>query len=474
MRNATRRAAMAVALVGVMPPIAALAAPVSGDTAQGDVAITIYANNQALVQDVRSITFTGGRQKVEFRNVSAQIRPETASLVAPDLQVIEQNFDYDLLSPAKIMENAVGETVTLVRTNPANGAETRETAKILAANGGVVLQIGNRIEVLRDDGLPVRVIFDRVPENMRAEPTLSVTVDGVAGTRPATLRYLTPGLGWRADYVALFDETKNQIDVQGWVTLTNNSGTTYRNAATVLVAGNPRLIGQNDQRDQGIAPDAPDGNGAIADAGTESGSRARLGDYYLYPLAERTTVANLQTKQVGFLDVHGAPATHGYEMRLAWLQTSDQPLSAATVYQFSTSSKAGLGDQLPAGIVRFYLRDAKGQAQFIGEHAITHTPMGSRLSISTGDAFDVKVKPVVESRTRNGDGHWRTAMRYTLTNALPKGVTVRLLQSGLWGDVKVENESFKSNRPDAETAEWLVPVPANGKIDVTATFNSRW
>ena len=290
------------------------------------------------------------------------------------------------------------------------------------------------------------------------------------------MRYLTPGLGWRADYVALFDEAKGQIDVQGWVTLTNNSGTTYKNAATVLVAGNPRLIGQGDQGGgyRGIPTDAPDGDATMTDAGTESGTRQRLGDYYLYPLAERTTVANMQTKQVSFLDVHGAPASHGYEFRSGWLQTSDQPLSAATVYQFSTSSKAGLGDQLPAGIVRFYLRDAKGQAQFIGEHAIAHTPMGSRLSISTGDAFDVKVKPVVESRTRLSSGHWRTAMRYTLTNALPKPVSVHLLQSGLWGDVKVTDESQKSTRPDADSAEWQVAVPANGKVDVTATFDSRW
>jgi len=466
MKNAARWAALAVWLA----PGVALAAPAEGQSAQGDVSVTIYANNQALVQDVRSITFKGGREKIEFRNVSAQIRPETASLVATDAQVIEQNFDYDLLSPAKIMENAVGETVTLVRTNPANGTETRETARILAANGGVVLQIGNRIEVLRDDGLPVRVIFDHVPENMRADPTLSVTVDAGSGTRPATLRYLTPGLGWRADYVALFDEAKGQIDVQGWITLTNNSGTTYKNAATLLVAGNPRLIGQGFQ---GIPTSAPDGDATMTEAGTESGTRARLGDYYLYPLAERTTVANMQTKQVSFLDVHGAPASHGYEFRLGWMQTSEQPLSAATVYQFSTSGKAGLGDQLPAGIVRFYLRDAKGQAQFIGEHAIAHTPMGSRLSISTGDAFDVKVKPVVESRTRLGNGHWRTAMRYTLTNALPGPVTVRLLQAGLWGDVKVESESQKSTRPEADVAEWLVPVPANGKVDVTAAFDSR-
>jgi len=440
---------------------------VAADTPDA-VSLTIYANNQALVQDKRTIAFSGGRQRIEFRNVSAQIRPETASLVAGEMRVIEQNFDYDLLSPAKIMENAVGQTVTLVRTNTATGTETRDIAKILAANGGVVLQIGDHIEVLRDDGLPVRVIFDHVPENMRADPTLSITVDAHAGSRPATLRYLTPGLGWRADYVAVFDEASSQIDLQGWVTLTNNSGTTYKNAATVLVAGNPRLIDQNGF--DGVS----ENDSTIVEAGTESGTRARLGNYYLYPLAEPTTVANMQTKQVGFLDVHGAPATHGYELRLGWLQTSEQALSAATVYKFSTSGTAGLGDQLPAGIVRLYLRDSKGEAQFVGEHGIGHTPMGSRLSIATGDAFDVKVKPVIDSRTRVANGHWRTSIRYSLSNALPLAVTVDLKQAGLWGDSKIINESQKGTRPDAETAQWQVLVPANGKAELTATYDTRW
>lgn len=448
---------------------ASLLAISAAASAEPGIDITIYADNQALVQDVRTVTFNGGKQRIEFKNVSAQSRAETASLVASDMSIIEQNFDYDLLSPSKIMENAVGQTITLVRTNPATGAETREQAVVVAANGGVVLQIGNRIEVLRDDGLPVRVIFDRIPPNMRADPTLSVTVQAKPGTREAALRYLTPGLGWRADYVALYDEGKSTIDVQGWVTLTNNSGTTYDNARTVLVAGSPRMLNQGYNRGGYQRSDD-----TLVEAGTESGTRARLGDYYLYPLAERTAIANLQTKQVSFLDVHGAPAAHGYEARLGWLQTSDTPLSAATVYSFSNSANGGLGDQLPAGIVRFYLKDARGQAQFIGEHAIGHTPMGSKLALSTGDAFDVKVQPVVESRTKVNDRRWKTAMRYTLTNALPKPVTMQVVQSGLWGDTRIADESQKSARRDADSVVWTVSVPANGKTVVTATFDSKY
>ena len=182
--------------------------PPPSQNAQGEVAVTIYNNNLALVQDRRQLDIAAGRSRQEFPDVSAQIRPETVTLTGQGIGIVEQNFDFDLLSPQALMQKAVGETITLVRTNPANGAETRERARVLAANGGVVLQIGDRIEVLRDDGLPVRVIFDRVPENLRARPTLSVTVQSErGGRRPVTLTYLTPGLGWSADYVALFDES---------------------------------------------------------------------------------------------------------------------------------------------------------------------------------------------------------------------------------------------------------------------------
>jgi hypothetical protein len=437
------------------------------------VSVTIYADDLALVQDRRDIDLKGGRQRVEFQDVSAQIRPETVSLAAGDISIVEQNFDFDLLTPAKMMEKAVGHEVTIVRVNPATGAETREQAQVLATNNGVVLKIGQRIEVLRDDGLPVRVIFDKVPDNLRARPTLSVTVIGAhAGIRPATLSYLTPGLGWKADYVALYNEGDGKIDVQGWVTLTNSSGATYDDAQTLLVAGSPSQVDANERPPNYYRP--PQARATLQKAGTESGSRERLGDYYLYPLAERTTIANLQTKQVSFLDVHGVPAEHGYEYRNPWLGTAETPQSAKSIYSFSTSARAGLGDQLPAGILRFYMRDKRGDPQFIGESRIDHTPMGSTLSLATGDAFDVKVRAVVDKRTRLSTFDWQSDMRYELTNALPRPVTVKLVQEGLWGDARITAESLKSTRRSAEAAEWAVTVPANGKTAVTATFNTRY
>ena len=465
-------AQMALAQSAIVPVL-----PSPARTAQGDVAITIYNEDRALIQDRRELSLPGGRSRQEFPDVSAQIRPETVTLTGNGIGIVEQNFDFDLLTPAAMMQKAVGETVTLVRTNPATGAEIRERARILAANSGVVMQIGDRIEVLRDDGLPTRVIFDRVPEQLRARPTLSVTVDASRGGRqPVTLNYLSGGLGWAADYVALFDEANGRMDVQGWITLTNRSGTTYHNARTLLVAGTVNSdYARRDPRGRYIPPPPPPPPGGMVGAGTETANRERLGGYYLYPLPERTTIADKQTKQVSFLDVDNAPAARAYEYRNGWLQSFEEPQSASSVLRFSSSRAGGLGDALPAGTVRVYQRDARGNPQFVGEHHIGHTPMGSSLSLATGEAFDIKVRPVVVERTRvNTSPRWRTAMRYTLTNAGPRPVTVDLVQSGLWGDTRIVQESQKSDRQTADQASWRVEVPANGEAMVTATFDTRF
>ena len=420
------------------------------------------------------------------------------------MTIVEQNFDYDLLSPRALMEKAVGQTITLVRTNPATGAEVRERATVLANNGGVVLRIGDRIEVLRDDGLPVRVLFDSLPPSLRARPTLWVTLDAArGGTRPVTLSYLARGFGWNADYVALFDEAKSVIDVQGWVTLRNANETPLVNADTVLVAGAPATTAAT-PRFQSFNPSPPRGGYAPGTRpGTETANRARLGDFYLYPLPQRTTIAAKQQKQVSFLSVAAVPARKSYEYRNGWLGAQDEPQSASTALTFSSSRSGGLGDALPAGTVRVYIRDTAGQPQFVGEHAIGHTPMGSTLALVTGQAFDVKVKPIVDAREKitgdewqrvaryriTGDGpartveverattFYRTTMRYELTNARPEPVTVDVVQGGLdnhWHDTRVSSESLKGEQRSIDERVWHVPVPANGSATVTAVIDTRY
>ncbi|PLK24498.1 DUF4139 domain-containing protein [Novosphingobium sp. TH158] len=472
-------------------------------SAQGDVSVTIYNNNLALVQDVRQVSLPNGRSRQEFPDVSAMIRAETVTLSGEGFGIVEQNFDYDLLTPAALMEKAVGQTITLVRTNPATGAETRERAQVMAANGGVVLKIGERIEVLRDDGLPVRVIFDAIPPNLRARPTLSVTMDAKsAGPRPLTLSYLTPGMSWKADYVTLFDEKAGKIDVQGWVTLTNNTGTTFTNANVLMVAGSVGQVNQYGGYNGGYNPrPVPRGNRP----GSESGGQ-QMGDFHVYPIAGRTTIANAQTKQVSFLDVSGVPARKGYEYTNEWMGAEGEAVSASSILKFSNARSGGVGAALPAGTVRVYMRDSKGQAQFIGESGIDHTPGGSNLALRTGEAFDVKVQPVVEKREEITLDEWekfarykvtypdgtvkevvaerpkkyyRTQMRYIVTNARDVPVTVDVAQSGLgrwwwWRDVRVPQESLPGVQDSADTRRWEVPVPANGKTELTVTFLTPW
>ena len=498
-------AASIVALPLAMLPISAWAqsADPNAPSAQGDLSVTIYNNGQALVQDVRRLSFENGRSRIEFPDVSAQIRPETLSFAAEGTTIVEQNFDFDLLTPSKLMEKAIGQTVTLIRTNPATGQETRERATVLSTAGGAVVRIGDRIEVLRDDGLPVRVIFDRVPPNLRARPTLSVTVESErAGTRPASIRYLTPGLGWSADYVALYDEAKNTIDMQGWVTLTNNTGTTFNDAHTLLVAGSPGSANAPNYR-RYPAPPQP---GRAIRPGTESAEREQVGDFYLYPIDQRTTIANAQTKQISFLDVQGVAARKVYGRTVSWMQNDSQPVNALSQIAFSSSREGGLGDALPAGTVRFYQRDSSGTPQFIGENAIGHTPMGSQLTLSTGDAFDIFVKAEVEKRERITGEEWqrtsryrvvhpdrgvtyveserpqtfyRTTMRYTLTNAKAQPVEVELLQAGLdrgwWGnDYRVVSEDIEGEQINADSRKWTVPVSANGERVMRVTFETRY
>jgi len=431
-----------------------------------DLSVTIYNSDLALVEDARTLDLKAGRQKLEFKDVSAAIRPETVSLSAPGVSIVEQNFDYDLLTPDKLMEKAVGQQVKIVRTNPGDGKETTEVATVLAANEGVVLKIGDRIEVLRDDGVPTRVIFDKVPETLRARPTLSVTVDAdKAGPRGTKLSYLTSGLGWKADYVALFDEKKQALDLQGWITLTNNSGTPFENARTQLVAGQVNQLNNG-----GYRPPTR----SMVSAGTESGTGERVADYYIYPLPQRTTIAANQNKQVGFLSAQGVAAKKVYEIREGWFTSQENPTSATVAIQFSNAKLAGLGSQLPAGVMRVYMRDQAGDPKFIGENAIDHTPGGSELSIKTGDAFDVTSQATLVSQEKVSKTRSRYEVKYLVRNARPEAVTVELRQAGLWRDGEVKAESLKSRRIDARTLGWSVPVPANGETVLTFTVETGW
>lgn len=433
------------------------------------VSLTVYNQNVALVEDTRSLDIPAGRSRREFPGVSASIRPETVGLSGRGLSVVEQNFDYDLLTPDRLMQAAVGGEIGIVRTNPGTGAQQTDRARVLAANEGVVLEVGGKIEVLRDDGVPTRVIFDEVPTNLRPRPTLSVTLDAEgAGRRDVTLNYLTTGLAWKADYVARYDETAGTLDLTGWVTLQNQSGVTFTNAQTRVVAGNVSVLNAPYNANYGQPPAPRSGTG------TQPGRPRGLADVYVYPLPEPVTVANNQTKQVGLLAMSRIPATKRYLYQADWPETESEPRSAEVAIVFSNSANADTPAQpLPAGVVRVYVDDAQGEPRFIGEDRVNHTPAGSDIVITTGQAFDVTVQPRVVTqetvqRRRGLTDQTRFEMEYTVRNARAQPVIVEVRQGGLGPVTELSAQSI-DGRLKGRVAVWSVTVPANGETVLTAT-----
>jgi hypothetical protein len=475
MRRCASSFVCGLSVVAAWPAAAQTATRAAAVAADKKLSLTIYNSDLALVEHVRAVDVAAGRHRMEFKGVSAQIMSQTVSFGGAGLEVIEQNFDYDLLTPEKLMEKAVGRQVRIVRTNPGTGEETQETAEVLSTVGGVVLKIGERIEVLREDGIPARVIFDEVPPNLRASPTLSVLANATQAVKAdVTLAYLTRGISWNADYVAVFAEGEGNVAMQGWITLTNNSGTTFENANAQLVAGDINVVGNEAEwwrvYDFRRAQQANTRRGA----GVESSAREQLADYYVYPIAQATTIANNQTKQVSFLSAASVRADRGYEQTFYSFQSLDEPVSAESRVRFANSEASGLGDQLPSGVVRVYARDARGQPQFVGEDRIGHTSAGSELALKIGDAFDVTIQPTLRQTTRASRRETDYDMAYVVRNARSAPVTVTIRQDGLARFNEVRMQSIEGRRTDADSFAWNVPVPANGEAQLTFTIRQSW
>jgi hypothetical protein len=441
---------------------------------QQEVAVTIYNDNLALVKDQRKVQLQRGVQSLAFRDVSARMRPETALLrsltAAGQLSVLEQNFDFDLLTPQKLLEKYVGQPVTVVRTNPATGAETSEAATVLAANNGVVLQMGQRIET----GIPGRLVFGQVPPNLRDRPTLVMALDN-RGTPAQTveLSYLTAGLGWKADYVVELNAADDQLDMSGWVTLTNTSGAAYRNARLQLVAGDVHQV----------TPERTAvSRGAVMAAPMMAKSDQRmveesLFEYHLYTLDRPTTLAENQTKQVSLLSASGVPVRKELVLRgndyyyQGAAGELGQKMKVAVFVEFDNRESSRLGLPLPKGIVRVYKKDQAGNAQFIGEDRVDHTPKNEKVRLQLGEAFDVTAdKKQTEFKKLSGSSKYNyvfeSAYELVLKNAKSEAVTVTV-QEPVPGDWQILSQSHPHTKGAANTAVWKVNVPAQGSTVLT-------
>lgn len=440
-----------------------------GNDEQRKLFLTIYNDDLALIEDQRSIDLQKGFNHIEFKDVSTKIRPETVSLHAKGISILEQNFDFDLLTPAKLIEKSVNQQIKIVRINPGNGEHVTETARVLSVNQGVVLDVNGQIEVLRADNVPTRVIFDKIPENLRAQPTLSINIESdAAGRQPLTLRYLSTGLSWKADYVALFDEKLGVLDLQGWITLTNNSGINFNNANAQLVAGSVRLSNNRHDYDN-YQRSRYQGRTAYT---SEKTNRTAFADYYIYPLLNTTTIANNQTKQISFVDAKNVKAKKIYQYYSAQSRTGDLE-HADVALRFSNAEAAGLGQPLASGMMRVYMRDSHEKPTFIGESAIDHSPQGSELTVRTGEAFDVTIQPRLIEEKSLGSRHYQRTMEYLIRNARNNSIEIEISHRENQSINKTEKEKVKGKWVDAHTISWAVPVKANGEFALQFTVDTR-
>jgi hypothetical protein len=466
----TAALAAAATLAAALPGAAQEERKVTLDT-QSEVAVTIYNRDLALIKELRSVDLTKGLNRLALIDVSGRMRPETAALTArsgPRVSLLEQNFNFDIMSPAKLLEKSVGREVRIVKVNPATGAETVLKAKVLSAAKGVVLQIGDRIET----GVPGRIVFDKVPPNLRARPTLVIDLTAeAAGKADLELSYLSRGLSWRADYVGELGPDDKTLDLSGWVTLTNRSGTTYKNAKLQLVAGDVQQVRARMARIQAERV-------RRSMAGAPRMRQQAFFDYHLYTLDRPTTIQQNQIKQVALLDAPKVKTEKEYLLTSGAYYRSRNAGSIKQAVQvwLKFENKEGVGPNmpLPKGIVRIYKRNSEGKALFVGEDRIGHTPVGESVRLRMGNAFDVTAERRQTDYRREGldKRTYETEHEITIRNAKPEPVTVTVREP-VGGDWRVLKETLPHRKASSNLLEWKVPVPAKGKTVLTYRVRVR-
>ena len=452
-----------------------LSAPAFAETAVPqsavkNLSVTVYNNGLGLVKDTRGVPFEKGANTVSFAGVSAQIQPETALFSGDGVRVIEQNFNFDLLNRKSLLQKFLGKQIKVVSTNPATGAETTEDATVLAADSGVVLKIGDRIET----DSKARLIFPDVPATLRDKPTLTVDLlSDKAGTRDVKLSYLTNGLTWRADYVAELNDAEDSIDLNGWVTLTNNSGADYKNADMQFVAGSVnRVRPVTRARPMLMMAKAA----AVYDEAANM-AEEELMDYHLYSLGRKTDILSNQTKQLALLSGSNIAARKEYRFDditpvYSPRQKEFDTRNAAVYLQFVNDKKSNLGIALPAGTMRVYKADSKQRIFFVGEDRVKHTAENEKVKLALGEAFDVSAKGKQTAYTQFSPKAYEASYEITFQNAKKVPVTVYSYQS-LPDGWTITNNSAAYTKENAGQVLWQITVPAKGKTVLTYTVRVK-
>src|SRR5437773_7367983 len=445
---------------------------------QTELNVTVYNSNIALVRDVRQLTLPNGAFRLKFMDIAATVNPATVhfrSLNDPEkLGVIEQNYEYDLLEPAKLLHKYVGKEVTLVRSYQENNSTKREEIKatLLSDNNGPVWKIGNDIVT----GMFAESYrFPEVPANLYDRPTLVMSPEN-SGPRKQQIEasYLANNLSWNSDYVLTVARDDKNADLDGWVTVVNNSGTAFRNAHLQLVAGElNRVPTESRIRAMDMAIRAP------AKA-KEQFQQEAFSEYHLYSLGRKTSVEDKETKQISLLQGSGVPVekifmVNGQSYYYRNPQNPGAPLKDPVMvyYKFKNEEKAGLGTPLPAGNARVYQKDSKGGILFAGEDRIDHTPKDEFVNIHIGNAFDVVAEHKQTDYKRIDTHTWEMEFEITVRNHKDAPVTVQVNEP-IGGDWEMLSSTYKYTKTAAFAAQFIVPVAKDGKSVLKYRIRAKW
>ena len=439
------------------------------------VSITVYNQNFGLVREVRELSALGnGKVELEFRDVAASIQPETVGIkslgTGGGLSVLEQNYRYDLLTPQTLLEKYVGKSVRAYRYHEHSGKEDAIDADLLSIEGGVLLRFNNEITF----GYPARLAFPQVPDNLIAKPTLVWLVDSAAPKQTVEVTYLTQGMNWSADYVLVLDDAEKKADLNGWVTLVNQSGASYKNAELKLVAGDVNRVEAERApapRSMGVAKAAVQQRQQFQEQG--------LFEYHLYSLQRPTNVLQNEQKQVNLLSASGIAVNKkliffGQQYWFRGQSGEVQSNEKVGVYlDIQNNEQSHLGMPLPKGTLRVYKADKSGAKQFVGEDSIEHTPRDEKLHVKMGDAFDVvgdrKQTEWRELGSCSAESSWEIEIR----NHKDSAIEVEDNEP-IGGDWTIISSSQAAEKKDASTFTFTIKVPARGKTKVNYKVRVKW
>jgi hypothetical protein len=443
-------------------------------SARKKVSITVYNQNFGIVREVRSLDAGTGRVALEFGDVAAQIQPQTVhirSLSGGDaLSVLEQNYRYDLLTPEVLLDKYVGKKIKVYRWDQRRGAETPFDAEVLSVAGGrPVLKLGGEITF----DFPGRMAFPELPDNLIPRPTLVWLLDSKKAKQDAEVTYVSGGLNWSADYVLVLDDKDQKADLTGWVTLVNQSGTTYEDAELKLVAGDVNRIVDTVAMQRSQAMRSAD------EAGQDGFREESLFEYHLYTLQRPATVRQNEQKQVTLLSAANIGVTkklmffgqqYWYRGQYGQVQSNQK---VGVYLDLQNTEQNGLGMPIPKGTIRVYKADKSGSKQFVGEDSVDHTPRDEKIRVKLGEAFDVvgERKQIRWSAlgTCVSESEWEISIR----NRKDEAVEVDSWEP-VGGDWEVVQESLKHRREDANTFVYTVKVPKRSEQKVRYRVRVRY